>query len=99
MGETELTLADLGDVEFQRQLRQEFDALSPEEQAEFEALVEQANEALPVLHASLDRMQDKMNQMAASISEIKASLSRLNARLDKVETSLGEDFDGWKADK
>lgn len=96
MSEAELTLAALEDEEFQRQLQKEFDQLSPEEQAEFEALVSQANEALPVMHASLDRMQAKMNEMAASVSEIKASVSRLNARLDKVETSLGENFDGWK---
>lgn len=96
MSERELALADLEDGEFRRQLQQELDRLSPKEQAEFAALVTQANEALPVMHTSLDRMQAKMNEMAASVSEIKASVLRLNARLDTVETSLGENVDGWK---
>jgi predicted nucleic acid-binding Zn-ribbon protein len=99
MRERELTLADLEDEEFQRQLQQEFGALSPEERAEFEALVAQANEALPAMNASLDRMLGRMREMATGISDVKASVSRLNARLDKIETRLGEDFDGWKPDE
>ena len=99
MSERELTLADLEDEELQRQLQQEFDELSPKEQAEFEALVEQANEALPAMNASLDRIQGRMKYMTASSSEIKASMSRLNSRLDKIETSLGDDFRGWKQDQ
>ncbi|NJS14019.1 MAG: hypothetical protein HC788_04645 [Sphingopyxis sp.] len=99
MSERELTLAELENEEFRRQLQQELDRLSPKEQAEFEVLVGQANEALPVMRASFDRMEAKMNEMAASVSEIKASVLRVNARLDKIETNLGEDFDGWMPDR
>ncbi len=70
-------------------LIEEFENLTPEEQAEFERLVDQANEILPELHATVDRIEHGIAQCRSTVREISEHLAAMSERVSGIEESLG----------
>ena len=71
------------------ELIEEFENLSPEQQAAFEMLVDQANAIVPELRASLDRMEPGIARCRKSIREMSASTAAMSDRVSAIEESLG----------
>lgn len=71
------------------ELIEEFENLTPEEQAEFERLVKQANEILPELHASVDRIEQGIARCGSTIRETREQLAAMSERVFGIEVSLG----------
>lgn len=71
------------------ELIDEFENLTPEEQAEFERLVDQANEILPELQASVDRIGQDIARSRATVREISEDLTAMSERVSGIEESLG----------
>ena len=70
------------------ELIDEFENLPPEEQAEFERLVDQANAILPELHASLDRIERGISRCRNSIREMRETMVSMSDRIFGIEESL-----------
>ena len=70
-------------------LIEEFENLTPEEQAEFERLVDQANEILPELHASVDRIEHGILRCRSTIGAISEQMAEMSERVSGIEESLG----------
>ena len=70
-------------------LIQEFENLTPEEHAEFERLVDQANEILPELHESLDRIGEGIARCNTTIREMMDQTAAMSERVSGIEKSLG----------
>ena len=71
------------------ELIEEFENLTPEEQAEFERLVDQANAILPELHASVDRIERRLVRCRSTVREISEHLAAMSERVSGIEESLG----------
>ena len=71
------------------ELIEEFEQLTPEEQAEFEQLVEKANEALPEMLASLDRIEESILRCRSTVRETGQQMSAMSRRVARIEESLG----------
>ena len=71
------------------ELIEEFENLSPEEQAEFERLVDQANAILPELHASLDRVERGIARCRSTVREISEQTAAMSERVSGIEVALG----------
>lgn len=85
-------LADLLGVpsdELVRDFLEELGRLTPEERAEFDGLVEQTNEVLPDMHASLDRISTSISRCRSTIRELNAQLTTMSQRVARIESSLG----------
>lgn len=80
--------------QFRHKLQAEFDQASPEQQAEFEHLVGQANAALPGLHAAVDRIGETLTEMNAGMDEMQQSFTHLDARMVIIEKNLGVRLQG-----
>jgi hypothetical protein len=76
--------------EFQRQLEVEFAQASPEEQAEFSRLVDEANAVLPGMLARVDRMSAHVDTLKTSVGEMRESFATLEERLSAFEDSLAD---------
>lgn len=61
--------------ELVRRAVDDYDQLTPEQEAELEMLVAQANEAIPAMAASLDRMIDTVRRTREDIQTTLAALS------------------------
>jgi hypothetical protein len=74
--------------QFRRELEADFERATPEERAEFEQIVEQANTVLPEMNATLDRMSDTAAKMSAMIGEVTACIASIDARVSRIEDGL-----------
>ena len=71
------------------ELIEEFENLTSEEQAEFERLVDQANEILPELQASLDRIGQDIVRSRSAVGEMCGHLAAMSERVSGIEEALG----------
>ena len=74
--------------QFERELEIEFEQASPLERAELEQLVNQANDAIPQINASLEKIAGKLAGVGASMSELRESLSSMSKRIERIEESF-----------
>jgi chromosome segregation ATPase len=70
------------------ELIEEFENLTPEQEAELEDLFAQANEVLPSLNASLDRMADQIAATGEAIRELHDHLARTGERVSRIEQAI-----------
>lgn len=85
-------LADLLGVpvdELVRDFLEEWDRLTLEERTEFERAVERANEVLPELHATLDRIGEGISNCGAKVREMRARMVAMSERVSSIEETLG----------
>ena len=68
-----------------RELIEEFENLSPEQEAELEVLLAQANEVLPAMNDALDRMADQIAATGETIREMHDHLARTGERVSRIE--------------
>jgi len=66
-------------------LIEEFENLTPEQEAELEDLLAQANEVLPLMNASLDRMANRIAATGETIREMHDHLARTAERVSRIE--------------
>ena len=71
------------------ELIEEFENLTPEEQAEFEQLVDQANEILPELQEMVDHIEQGIARCRSTIREISEQMAAMSERVSGIEKSLG----------
>ena len=71
------------------ELIEEFENLTPEEQAEFERLVDQANEILPGLQVRVDRIEQGIAHCRSAVRETSEHLAEMSERVSGIEVSLG----------
>ncbi|QYU70423.1 hypothetical protein J4558_10025 [Leptolyngbya sp. 15MV] len=85
-------LADLLGIpvdEFVQEFLEEWNRLTPEQRAEFEQAVDRANEVLPDLDASLDRIEQGISNCALKLRETHAQVSAMSKRVSSIEATLG----------
>ena len=78
--------------EFKRDLEAELEQATPEQQAEFNQVIAQANHVLPKMNATLERIGEKMAEMSVARGEIKKTLSSLDARVSRIEVRFEDVF-------
>ncbi len=78
--------------QFMRELEAEFEQNTPEERAEFERLVDQANAVMPGIHATLDRIGKTLAGMSVAVDQLKDGMTTLDARVTGIEGSFGCTF-------
>ena len=66
----------------------EFENLTPEEEAELEDLLAEANRVLPSMNASLGRMSDQIAAAGETIKEIHVHLARTGERVSRIEQAI-----------
>ena len=81
-------LLGVSSEELAREFVEEFEALTPEEQAEFMQIVEQANEVLPKMDAALNRIEEHMAGCRAKIRELHAQISGTAHRVSAIEATF-----------
>ncbi len=74
--------------QFRRELEEEFEQATPEEQAEFERLVDEANAVLHDMLATVDRMSESLAETSIAVCEMTRCLSSLDARVSRIEDNL-----------
>ena len=73
---------------------EEFENLTPEEEAELEDLLAHANEVLPSMNDALDRMADQIAATGETIREMHGHLARTGERVSRIEQAIdGEALD------
>jgi predicted nucleic acid-binding Zn-ribbon protein len=77
--------------EFERQLAAEFALATPEEQAELERAIDEANAVLREMNASLDRIGKHVATMRIALDEMQNSVASMAVRLDGIEDKLAAD--------
>ena len=70
------------------ELIEEFENLTPQQQAELEEVLAQFNEAAPAMFESLDRMSETIERIGAGARELKAAMANTDRRLAKIEQSI-----------
>ncbi len=70
------------------ELIEEFENLTPEQEAELEDLLAQVNEAVPAMSASLDRMSDTIARTSATARELTEMMAATDKRLAKIEHAI-----------
>jgi methyl-accepting chemotaxis protein len=74
--------------QFRRELEADFEKATPEERAEFQQLVEQANAVLPEISATLDSIDRSLIKMNAAVAEMTEGMTSLDARVSRIEDNL-----------
>ena len=87
-----LFVSELGmsSEQFARELEVELEQATPDERDEFESLVDQANQAIPKIGATLDRVAETLARMSITVGEMSGVLVGMDARVAVIEDSLGE---------
>lgn len=70
------------------ELIEEFENLSPEQEAELEDLLTRFDEAVPAMFASLDRMSHTLAETNATMGELRSMMVDTDQRLAKIEESI-----------
>ena len=70
------------------ELIEEFENLTPKEEAELEGLFAEANRVLPLMNASLGRMADKIAATGEAIREMHDQLARTGERVSRIEQAI-----------
>lgn len=73
---------------FMRELETEFEQATPEERAEFDSVVEQANVALPEMSATLNSIGNNIAGMNATTGQLRESMSSLCKRVSNIEDKV-----------
>ena len=76
---------------FMRELKADFEQATPEQRAEFEHVVDQANAVLPEMNAALDRIGGSLNGMRATMETMQESMASLSARVVQIEQTFETD--------
>ena len=71
------------------ELIEEFENLTPEEQAEFERLVDQANAILPELQEMVDHIEQGIARCRSAVREMSEQMAAMSERVSGIEVSLG----------
>lgn len=78
----------VGSEQFRRELEVELEEATPEQRAEFEQLVDQANEVLPGMHATLDRVDKSVADLSGTMRELRHNMAMLDKRVAAIEVGL-----------
>lgn len=73
---------------YRREFEAEFEALSPEEQAEFALVIDSINKVLPGINASLDRIGQAISRSRATMREMRKQMSAMSDRVTRIEDAF-----------
>jgi hypothetical protein len=82
-------LLGVSSEELVREFAEEFEALTPGEQAEFMEAVDKGNAVLSDLHAKLDRIEERISHCHRAIRHVSASIADTSQRVGGIEAKLG----------
>jgi septal ring factor EnvC (AmiA/AmiB activator) len=71
-----------------REFVDEWEQLTPEQQAEFERVLDQANQALSATHATVNRIEQSMSRCRSTIRKMRESMSAMSDRVARIENAL-----------
>lgn len=78
----------VGSEQFRRELEAELEEATPEQRAEFELLIDQANAVLPGIHAALDRADASLAETRATMHELRHGMAALDGRVADIENNI-----------
>lgn len=71
------------------ELIDEFERLTPDQEAALEQAINKLNEVLPGMHASLDRIEQGISRCRSSVREMQGHLAAMNLRVSGIEEAIG----------
>ncbi len=77
-----------------REFVEEWEQLTPSQQAEFEQLIDTLNEVLPDMNVSLDCIQQNLARSHSTMREMNKQMTVMSDRVSRIEHALTCDFMG-----